>query len=276
MDCWRGPDAGVDEELCAIIVAGVRKSFNMPQNQSLNSRARVRDRYALMPLDGFTPSRIPRWKETEARILAAPSLGSGFVEMHLSLQAGGGVHQPGDDRTQTFIYVISGGAEMTIASHRVMVGAGGFAYVPHAADYEVRAPIATTLLLIRKRFEPVAGVSKPEPLTGNLANISEEIWQKREQMRVQRLVPDDLAYDMEVNLFTFDPGHGLPGVETHLMEHGVFVLEGNGSCYLGEESHEVQAGDFIWAGPYCPHGLVASGGAVKLLSYKNVNRDIAL
>jgi (S)-ureidoglycine aminohydrolase len=60
------------------------------------------------------------------------------------------------------------------------------------------------------------------------------------------------------------------------MEHGVLVLEGNGNGYLGEELHEVHAGDFIWTGAYCPHGFVASGPAVKLLSYKNVNRDIAL
>jgi (S)-ureidoglycine aminohydrolase len=248
----------------------------MPLNQPTISRARVRDRYALMPLDGVPASRIPRWKETAARILAGPALGSGFVEMHLSLAAGGGVHQPGDDRTQTFIYVLSGGAELTIASHRVMVGAGGFAYVPHAADYEVRAPIATTLLLIRKRFEPLPGVSKPEPLTGNQANISAEIWRGSERTRVQTLLPDDISYDMEVNLFTFDVGHGMPGIETHVMEHGAFLLEGAGNAYLGEESHEVQAGDFIWTGPYCPHGLVASGGTVTLLSYKNMNRDITL
>jgi (S)-ureidoglycine aminohydrolase len=140
----------------------------------------------------------------------------------------------------------------------------------------VRAPVATTLLLIRKRFEPLPGVSKPEPLTGNQTNIPGEIWRNSEQTRLQMLMPDDPAYDMEVNLFTFDAGHGLSRRETHVMEHGVFVLEGNGNGYLGEESHEVQPGDFIWAAPYCPHGFLAGDGAVKLLSYKNVNRDIAL
>jgi len=249
----------------------------MPTKSSIVSRARVRDRYALMPLDGFPPSRIPRWREAEARVLAAPALGADFVQMHLKVEAGGGVHQPGDDRTQTFVYVLTGGAEIIIANHRVMVGPGGFAYVPHAADYEVRAPIATTVLLLRKRYEPLSGVTKPEPLIGNESNVPAEPWMGNEHTRLQTLLPDDMSYDFAMNIFTFDPGHGLPFVETHVMEHGLYFLEGKGTYYLGEESYEVQPEDFIWMGPYCPQGFSATGPTpAKYLYYKNINRDISL
>ena len=104
-------------------------------NQLVHTRTRVRNRYALMPIEGFPPSRLPRWKDTEAKILAAPVLGAGFVQALLTVQPGGGTNQPADDRTQTFIYTLSGGADLTIAGHRVTLGPGGFAYIPHAARF---------------------------------------------------------------------------------------------------------------------------------------------
>ena len=238
----------------------------MAANSPIISRARVRDRYALMPIDGFPPSKLPRWRDTEARILAAPALRADFVQMLLTVQPGGGVHQSGDDRTQTFMYVLSGGADCTIADHRVTLGPGGFAYVPHAADYQVRAPVATSMLLLRKRYEPVTGVARPEPLTGNQVNVTPEPFMGDEHARLQMLLPDDFSYDFAMNIFTFDTGHGLPFVETHVMEHGLYFLEGEGTYYLGEESYEVRADDFIWMGPYCPQGFVATGFRTRTLS----------
>jgi (S)-ureidoglycine aminohydrolase len=255
----------------------LRNDLTMPSNQLPQSRARVRDRYALMPTDGFPPSRLPRWRDTEARILAAPALGADFVQMLLTVQPGGGVHQPGDDRTQTFLYVLSGGVEVTIESHRVIVAAGGFAYVPHAADYEVRAPVASSMLLLRKRYEPVSGVAKPEAITGNQANVPAEPWMGNEHTRLQTLLPEDCSYDFAMNIFAFDAGHGLPFVETHVMEHGLYFLEGEGTYYLGEDSYAVQPNDFIWMAPFCPQGFIATGSTPsRYLYYKNVNRDIAL
>jgi (S)-ureidoglycine aminohydrolase len=250
----------------------------MPTNTPpIHSRAFVRDRYALMPIGGFPPSRIPRWRDAEARILAAPALKADFVEMLLNVQAGGGVNQPADDRTQSFFYILSGGVELTIENHRVTVAAGGFAYIPHAADYQLRAPVASSVLLLRKRYEPLSGVIKPEPLTGNQVNIAAEPWMGDEHARLQMLLPDELSYDFAMNIFTFDSGHGLPFVETHVMEHGLYFLEGQGTYLLGEESHEVQANDFIWMGPFCPQGFLATGPtAAKYLYYKNVNRDVSL
>ena len=77
--------------------------------------------------------------------------------------------------------------------------------------------------------------------------------------------------------FSFDPGFGLPVVETHVMEHGLFFLQGKGLYYLGNEWMEVEKDDFIWMGPYCPQSFYATGPTpAKYLYYKNVNRDIAL
>ena len=95
--------------------------------------------------------------------------------------------------------------------------------------------------------------------------------------RLQLLIPDDLQYDLAMNIFTFDPGHGLPFVETHVMEHGLLMLQGNGRYYLSGEWMDVEKDDFIWMGPYCPQCYCASGPtATRYIYYKNVNREIPI
>ena len=80
-----------------------------------------------------------------------------------------------------------------------------------------------------------------------------------------------------MNIFTFAPGHGLPVIETHVMEHGALILEGKGLYYLGDGWMEVEKDDFIWMGPYCPQSFYATGPTpAKYIYYKNVNREIPL
>ena len=85
------------------------------------------------------------------------------------------------------------------------------------------------------------------------------------------------AHDLAMNIFTFPPGYSLPMTETHIMEHGLYFLQGQGDYYLGDTWREVQAGDFIWMGPYCPQGFLATGSEpARYIYYKNVNRDVEL
>ena len=84
-----------------------------------------------------------------------------------------------------------------------------------------------------------------------------------------------MKFDLAVNIFAFDPGFGLPIVETHVMEHGLLFLQGKGLYYLDDEWMEVEANDFIWMGPFCPQSFYATGPkASRYIYYKNVNREI--
>jgi (S)-ureidoglycine aminohydrolase len=97
------------------------------------------------------------------------------------------------------------------------------------------------------------------------------------ELVLKRLLPDDLVFDLAMNIFTFPPGFALPVTETHVMEHGLYMLEGQGLYYLGRDWHEVNAGDFIWMGPYCPQSFYAtSSDPSRYIYYKNVNRDVEL
>jgi len=97
------------------------------------------------------------------------------------------------------------------------------------------------------------------------------------ELNLKKLLPDTPDYDLAMNIFTFQPGSSLPVTETHVMEHGLYLLQGRGDYYLGDTWSEVQAGDFIWMGPYCPQGFLATGSEpARYIYYKNVNRDVVL
>jgi (S)-ureidoglycine aminohydrolase len=90
---------------------------------------------------------------------------------------------------------------------------------------------------------------------------------------VKGLLPDSPAFDMAVNKFTYKPGATLPFVETHVMEHGLVMLSGQGVYRLEDSCYPVAAGDVIWMAPYCPQWFVAIGKQpASYLYYKDVNR----
>ena len=60
------------------------------------------------------------------------------------------------------------------------------------------------------------------------------------------------AFDMAVNIFTYQPGATLPFVETHVMEHGLLMLEGEGIYRLGSDWYPVAQGDTIWMAKLLP------------------------
>ena len=89
--------------------------------------------------------------------------------------------------------------------------------------------------------------------------------------------PADLAYDMHVNIVTFEPGAVIPFAETHEMEHGLYVLEGKAVYRLNGDWVEVQEGDFISMRAFCPQACYAGGpGRFRYLLYKDVNRQVEL
>jgi (S)-ureidoglycine aminohydrolase len=241
----------------------------------VHSRARAGLRYALFPLDGYPPSRIPGWPDCEARVLASPALGANFVEYLFDIPPGKGAAR-GEARDQIFGYVLSGAAHVAVAGEARDLRTGGYFYVPEHEEWSLNAIESTKVLLLRKRFERCE-LGAPAPIIGNSADVPATPFAGNPHTRLQLLIPDELQYDFHMNIFTFDPTHGLPNVETHVMEHGLFFLEGKGMYYLDGEWLEVQANDFIWMGAYCPQSFYATGPTpAKYLYYKNVNREIPL
>lgn len=264
------------------------------QNELLGSRARVRRRYALLPLEGIPSSRLPEWPGASVRVLAAPALGAAFAQYRIDLPAGSVGTHAADNTIEHFLFVLSGAADVQVTggAHAVGFGtgsssagresvhrldSGGFALVPPSHGYRVAVAEDTALLVLRKRYEPTPAHPESPLFVGNENEVRGEVYLGDDGALLQTLVPDDDVFDLAVNIFTFEIGHSLPVTETHVMEHGLYVLEGKGLYYLDDMWMEVERDDFIWMGPFCPQSYYATGPTpTRYIYYKNVNREIAL
>ena len=129
------------------------------------------------------------------------------------------------------------------------------------------------MLIFQKKFEPLAGANRPGVIVGHESKVAARPFLGNADARLQVLLPDKPEFDMAVNIFTYQPGATLPFVETHVMEHGLQMLRGQGIYRLDADWHPVQAGDVIWMAPYCPQWFVAMGKTpASYIYYKNVNR----
>jgi len=82
------------------------------------------------------------------------------------------------------------------------------------------------------------------------------------------------GFDLGINLQVFDPGVYFSFVETHVIEHGLYMLYGQGLYWLNGDYMEVKEDDFIYMAPYCPQFFYPTGhGPSAYLLYKDVNRD---
>ncbi len=245
--------------------------------QLVHSRARVRGRYALFPLEGYPLSRLPSWPGAEARILAAPALGAGFAQYLIDVPAGGSGQFAADDGIETFHFVLSGAGRFHGSAE--LLSAGSFGLTPPGTNVRISANAAQALrlLFLRKQYEPAEGIAPFKPVHGHESRVAKEVWADNPHSLLQTVIPDEFAFDLAMNIFTFDPGFGLPIVETHVMEHGLFFLQGKGIYYLDGSWMEVEKDDYIWMGPYCPQSFYATGPApARYIYYKNVNRDVTL
>lgn len=72
------------------------------------------------------------------------------------------------------------------------------------------------------------------------------------EVSIQDLLPKEMAYDMNIHILTFQPGASHGYIETHVQEHGAYVLSGRGMYNLDNEWVPVQAGDYLFMGAYVP------------------------
>jgi len=232
----------------------------------------------VLPLEGIPFSRLPEWPGAQVRVLAGPALGAGFAEYMMDLQPGQAGEHSAANRIEFFFYVLRGALTLRVEGREHRLAAGGFALVPPQSGFRAAATAPTALLLLRKRREEAPGVPAFTTLVGNEADVPGDVYCGDPGARLQVLIPEnELAYDLAMNIFTFETGHSLPVTETHVMEHGLYFLQGKGVYFLDDSWMEVEATDFIWMGPFCPQSYYAAGPeASKYIYYKNVNREIPL
>ena len=248
----------------------------MPQKGLVTSRVVVARNHAILPPEGIPASALPEWRQCAARILAAPAMGARFSQYLLDLEAGGGSEQTLREDIEAFFYVISGAVSVEASGKRHALKSGGFVYLQPGSQFALAASGAARVLWLKKVYQPF-DAKRPADISGNESDVKGEPFMDVKELLLKTLLPVDPVYDMAMNIFTFPPGYSLPITETHVMEHGLYMLEGQGLYYLGDKWSEVQAGDFIWMGPYCPQSFYATNSLpARYIYYKDVNRDVEL
>ena len=234
----------------------------------------IKERYALLAPSGFVPSYLPGWEKAVCNVLISPGMGALFCQMLITLERDGrGAGNTGVN--QYFFYVMSGSAGFVLGDKRHRIEAGNYVYVPAGQDMQIESSAAgTRLLVFQKRYVPLPGTKKPGPIVAHEKDVKGQPFLGNDDARLQVLLPDQPAYDMAVNIFTYQSGATLPFVETHIMEHGLLMLSGQGIYQLDGDWYPVQAGDIIWMAPYCPQWFVAMGKTpASYIYYKDVNRE---
>ncbi len=168
------------------------------------------------------------------------------------------------------IYVTDGSVRVHGGSADADLAAGGFAFLPPGTRYEVRAASPTAnLLIFEKIYRPFDDSTPPPPvLFGQEGEVAGAPFLGDEAAMLQVLLPETTDFDLAVNIFKYAPGATLPFVETHVMEHGLLMLAGEGIYRLEDAWYPVRAGDAIWMAPYCPQVVCRhrqSSGQLHLL-----------
>jgi (S)-ureidoglycine aminohydrolase len=257
------------------------------QDQLLTDRAMFTTAYAVIPkgtLRDITTSALPHWTGMRMWVLARPL--SGFAETFshyiVDLQPGGGSARPeSDSRAEAVLFVVDGSVTLTLDGRDHQMAAGGYAYLPPGADWQLhnRGVGAARFHWIRKVWQPVEGLTPPAAFVTSDQDIAPTPMPGTEgRWATSRFVdPADMAHDMHVTIVTFQPGGVIPFLETHVMEHGLYVLEGKAVYRLNQDWVEVEAGDYMWLRAFCPQACYAGGpGPFRYLLYKDVNRHAAL
>ncbi len=257
------------------------------QDQLLTDRAIFTDAYAVIPkgtMRDIVTSFLPFWENTRLWVIARPL--SGFAETFsqyiMEVAPGGGSDQPEtDDRAQAVLFVVEGSATLTVNGTTHTLEPGGYAYLPPSATWTLhnRADAMLRFHWIRKAYEAVSGLAEPDVIITSDQDVAPTVMPDTDgKWATTRFVdPTDLRHDMHVTIVTFEPGAVIPFLETHVMEHGLYVLEGKAVYRLNNDWVEVEAGDFMWLRAFCPQACYAGGpGKFRYLLYKDVNRHMTL
>jgi (S)-ureidoglycine aminohydrolase len=265
----------------------VTRGGHPEQSELHTGRAVFTEAYAVIPKGvqrDIVTSFLPGWRGTRAWILARPL--SGFAETFsqyvMEVAPGGGSDTPEPDAgAEGVLFLMEGELTVTVGGATQRLQPGGYAYLPPGSGWHARndGTAEARFHWVRKLYEKVDGIDVPDPVFRNEQDITPLAMPGTEgRWATTRFVdPEDLRHDMHVTIVTFEPGGVIPFEETHVMEHGLYVLEGKAVYKLNRDWVEVEAGDFMWLRAFCPQACYAGGpGRFRYLLYKDVNRHADL
>ena len=203
-------------------------------------------------------------------VLIAPVMGARFSQTLVTLACGHAAVKV-VAAIERFIYVLSG----TLQWQGESLESGSYLYLAPGQGANFYVDEVAQLLVFEKRFVARESEPCPEAILGHEKDIEDAPFLGDPDARLKLLLPDLPDFDMAVNIFTYQPGATLPFVETHIMEHGLWMLQGEGIYRLSNDWYPVAQNDTIWMASYCPQWFAATGKKpARYLYYKDVSRDV--
>lgn len=257
-----------------------------PQTHLTTERAIVTEAYTVIPkgvMTDIVTSTLPGFANTRAWIIARPISGfaTTFSQLIVEMAPGGSAPRAEfETGVEGVIFVTGGKVDLTLSGTVHHLEEGGYAYLA-AGDLwglENVSDSPVTFQWIRKAYERLEGYEATSFVTSDSEVEPTAMPDTNGAWKTTRFTDSaDLAHDMQVNIVTFQPGAVIPFPETHVMEHGLYVLEGKAMYLLNNDWVEVEAGDFMWLRAFCPQACYAGGpGDFRYLLYKDMNRQIRL
>lgn len=244
----------------------------------LSSRSIIKPgKYALITPEGLVNNIIPGFENCIISILASPKLGASFVDYIVTMLDGGKNMEGfgGQADIETFVYVIDGNIKAVAGEQAFILEKSGYLYCPPGVKMylENLRNGHSKLFLYKKKYRPLEG-RKPWVYSNHADHIDYEIYDGLHNVHIKDLLPVDLDFDMNFHILSFDPAASHPFIETHVQEHGAYLLSGQGMYNLDNQWVPVQKDDYIFMGPYVQQAAYAVGEENLTYVYsKDCNRD---
>ncbi len=245
----------------------------------LSTRAVIKHgHYAVIPPEGLVNNVVPGIEGCKISIIASPKMGANFVQYIITAGKGGKTTKTfaKEVGVESFIYCVEGEGSVTVGGENMMFSEGGYVFAPEGVglDFENNSEKEMKIVLYKQRYIPVEG-HEARVVFGNVNDFDYSIYEGMENVLIKDLLPTDLGFDMNMHILSFKPGGCHPFVETHVQEHGAYVLEGEGAYLLGDDWRMIKKDDFVWFGPFTPQGSYGVGRVNFTYIYsKDCNRDV--
>lgn len=249
-------------------------------NDLLASRSIIKHgSFALIAPEGLVNNVVPGFEDCRVSILASPKLGSSFVDYVITMSKTGRTTKGfGGDGIETFVYCIEGKIKVTVKGEEHIIEGGGYVYCPPKESMNLKNinENDSKIFLYKQKYQPLEE-HEPWLVVSSIKEQPELDYDDMTNVKIIDFLPKDIAFDMNFHILTFYPGACHPFVETHVQEHGAYLLQGEGVYNLDNQWIPVKKNDYIWFGPYVPQCCYGVGR--ENLSYiysKDCNRDVLL
>ena len=193
----------------------------------------------------------------------------------------GGSERPElDPDAEAVVFIVEGELDITVEGKHHTLVPGGYAFLAPGAEWSLRnnSKANVTFHWLRKHYQKVEAWTHLSRSTHrDNATVIEMPGTEGRWVTTRFVDMADMRHDMHVNIVTFQPGGVIPFAETHVMEHGLYVLEGKAVYRLNQDWVEVEAGDFMWLRAFCPQACYAGGpGKFSYLLGREPSRALTL